>query len=155
LRSGERARVTKEWINPTSVFRSLEHGFSQAVVASGRKTLYVSGQTAWDSQKQLIGGADLEAQAGQAFANLQAVVEAAGGTLADVVSLRIYLVDYRPEKAAAVANAFRRFFSGEAKPTSTWVGVAALADPGFLIEVEATAVLDCVAGGREVRKSDG
>ena len=112
------------------------------MVASGRKTLYVSGQTAWDSQKRLIGAADLEGQARQAFANVQAVVEAAGGTLADVVSLRIYVVDYRPEKAAAVGSAFRHFFSGEVKPASTWVGVAALADPGFLIEVEAMAVFD-------------
>jgi enamine deaminase RidA (YjgF/YER057c/UK114 family) len=134
--------MTKESINPPSVFRSLEHGFSQAVVASGRRTLYVSGQTAWDSQKQLIGGANLERQARQAFCNLVAVVEAAGGTLADVVCLRIYIVDYRPEKAAAVANALKEFFSGETKPASTWIGVAALADPGFLIEVEATAVLD-------------
>jgi hypothetical protein len=57
---GAGASVTKEAINPPSVFRSAEHGFSQAVLASGRRTLYVSGQTAWDSQKQLIGGADLE-----------------------------------------------------------------------------------------------
>jgi enamine deaminase RidA (YjgF/YER057c/UK114 family) len=134
--------VTKEAINPPSVFRSLDHGFSQAVAASGRRTLYVSGQTAWDSRKQLIGGPDLEAQARQAFTNLRAVVEAAGGTLADVVSLRIYVVDYRPEKAAAVGRALRHFFSGEVRPASTWVGVAALADPGFLIEIEATAVFD-------------
>jgi enamine deaminase RidA (YjgF/YER057c/UK114 family) len=134
--------VTKRAINPPSVFRSLEHGFSQAVVASGRKTLYVSGQTAWDSRRQLVGGTDLEGQARQAFANLRSVVEAAGGTLADVVSLRIYIVDYRPEKAAPVGRVFRELFAGEVKPASTWVGVGALADPGFLVEVEATAVLD-------------
>lgn len=137
-----RARVRKVAINPPSVFPSLEHGFSQAVLASGRRTLYVSGQTAWDAQKQIIGGADLEGQARQAFTNLRAVVEAAGGTLADVVALRIYVVDYRPEKAAPVGRAFRQFFSDGVKPASTWLGVAALADPGFLIEVEATAVLD-------------
>jgi 2-iminobutanoate/2-iminopropanoate deaminase len=134
--------MTKEAINPPSVFRSLEHGFSQAVASSGRRTVYVSGQTAWDSQKRLIGGADLEGQARQAFTNLRAVVEAAGGTLADVVSLRIYIVDYRPEKAAPVGRALRHFLSGDVKPASTWVGVSALADPGFLIEVEATAVFD-------------
>jgi enamine deaminase RidA (YjgF/YER057c/UK114 family) len=138
----ERASVTKQAINPPAVFPSLEHGFSQAVVASGTKTLYVSGQAAWDSRQQLVGGADLEAQAKQAFANLRTVVEAAGGTLADVVAVRIYVVDYRPEKAASVARAFREFFSADVKPASTWVGVAALADPGFLIEVEATAVLE-------------
>jgi 2-iminobutanoate/2-iminopropanoate deaminase len=79
----------KQAINPPSVFRSLEHGFSQAIVASGTRTLYVSGQTAWDVRKQLVGGADLEAQARQAFTNLRTVVEAAGGTLADVVAVRI------------------------------------------------------------------
>jgi enamine deaminase RidA (YjgF/YER057c/UK114 family) len=134
--------MTKESINPPSVFRSLEQGFSQAVVTSGRRTLYVSGQTAWDPHKQLIGGTDLAAQARQAFANLQAVVEAAGATLADVVSLRIYIVGYESDKAAAVGSAFRQFFSGQSTPASTWVGVAALADPGFLVEVEATAVFD-------------
>jgi len=134
--------MTKERINPASVFRSLNHGFSQGVVASGGRTLYVSGQTAWDAEKRLVGGSDLESQARQAFLNVQAVVEAAGGALSDVVSLRIYVVDYRPEKAEAVGKAFRHFFSGEASPASTWIGVTALADPGFLIEVEATAVLD-------------
>ena len=134
--------MTRESINPPTLFRSLDHGFSQAVAASGRRTLYVSGQTAWDSERRLIGGADLEQQARQAFTNLRTAVEAAGGTLADVVSVRIYVVDYRPDKAAAVGGVFRSFFTSVVKPASTWVGVAALADAGFLIEVEATAVLD-------------
>jgi enamine deaminase RidA (YjgF/YER057c/UK114 family) len=89
-------------VNPPLVFRSLDHGFSQAVVASGRRTLYVSGQVAWDAHKRVIGGADLDAQARQAFVNLRTVVEAAGATLADVAIVRIYVVDYRPEKAAGV-----------------------------------------------------
>lgn len=134
--------MAKDPVNPPTLFRSLEHGFSQAVAASGRRTLYVSGQTAWDAEKRLVGGADLEAQARQAFANLRTVVEAAGATLADVVSVRIYVVDYRPEKAGPVARAFMHSFSGALKPACTWIGVASLADPGFLIEVEATAVFD-------------
>ena len=134
--------MRKEYINPASLFRSLDHGFSQAVAATGKRTLYVSGQTAWDAAKRLVGGADLAAQARQAFANLRTVVEASGGTLADVVSLRLYIVDYRPEKAAAVGGALRECFDGPEKPAATWIGVASLADPGFLIEIEATAVLD-------------
>ncbi len=127
-------------VNPPRVFRSLEHGFSQGVVASGSRTLYVSGQVAWDAGKRLTGGADLEAQARQAFANVRAVVEAAGATLADVTIVRIYIVDYRPEKAAAVGSALRDLFAGVSAPASTWIGVAALADPELLIEVEAVAV---------------
>jgi len=90
--------MPKEYINPPSLFRSRDHGFSQAVAASGTRTLYVSGQTAWDANKQLVGGADLADQARQAFRNVRTVVEASGGTIGDVVSLRIYIVDYRPER---------------------------------------------------------
>ena len=81
-------------IHPDAVFRSLDHAFSQAAVASGSKTVYVSGQVAWDSKRRLIGGGDLEEQARQAFRNLEAVVETAGARLADVLSVRIYVVDY-------------------------------------------------------------
>jgi len=134
--------MTKQQINPPSVFRSLDHGFPQAVVTSGQRMLYVSGQTAWDAERRLVGGSDLTAQARQAFLNLRAVVEAGGSALSDVVSLRIYVVNYRPESADAVGGAFREFFSAESAPATTWIGVAALARPDFLIEIEATAVFD-------------
>ena len=134
--------MTKQQINPPSVFRSLDHGFPQAVATSGKRTLYVSGQTAWDARRHLVGGSDLGAQARQAFRNLRAVVEAGGATLSDVASLRIYVVNYKPGDAEEIGSAFREFFVSEAAPATTWVGVAALADPGFRIEVEATAVFD-------------
>ena len=134
--------MPKEYINPPSLFRSRDNGFSQAVAASGTRTLYVSGQTAWDANRQLVGGTDLADQARQAFRNLQTVVEASGGTVGDVVSLRIYVVDYGPESAEAVGKALRECFNGPAKPATTWIGVVSLADPGFLIEIEATAVLE-------------
>ena len=134
--------MPKDYINPPSVFRSHDHGFSQAVVASGTRTVYVSGQTAWDTNRQLVGGTDLAAQARQAFLNLQTVMTACGGNMSDVVSLRIYVVDYSPEKADAVGNVLRESFSGPAKPTTTWIGVVSLADPDFLIEIEAIAVLE-------------
>lgn len=133
--------MPRDIVNPATVFPSLEHGFSQGVVASGRRTLFVSGQTGWDGGRQLSGGADLAAQAARAFANVRVVVEAAGATVADVVMVRIYIVDYRPEDAAAVGEAFREAFAGLA-PACSWIGVAALADPAFLIEVEAVAVFD-------------
>ena len=134
--------MPKEYINPPSLFRSEDSGFSQAVAASGGRTLYVSGQTAWDANRQLVGGTDLAGQARQAFRNVQTVVEASGGSLSDVVSLRIYIVDYRPEKANAVGTALRASFSSPGKPATTWIGVVSLADPGFLIEIEAIAVLE-------------
>jgi enamine deaminase RidA (YjgF/YER057c/UK114 family) len=134
--------MPKEYINPDSLFSSLEHGFSQIVAATGRKTIYISGQTAWNVQKQIIGGTNLGEQAKQAFRNVQTAVEAAGGTLEDVVSLRIYIVNYKPEEADVVGDALREFFPKERRPANTWIGVSSLAVADFLIEIEAIAVLD-------------
>jgi 2-iminobutanoate/2-iminopropanoate deaminase len=133
--------MPKEYINPSNLFPSLPNGFSQIVVASGKKMVFISGQTAWDEQKNIVGGDSVLEQALQAFRNLEKAMEAAGGTLKDVVALRIYVVDYQAECGTAVGTALREFVSGN-PPASTWIGVSALADPEFLIEIEATAVLD-------------
>lgn len=131
-----------EYLNPNSLFSSLPRGFSQVVIATGRKMVFVSGQTAWDVRKNIVGGDSVLEQARQAFLNLETAMEAAGGTLKDVVALRIYVVDYQAESGTALGTALREFFSPENPPASTWIGVSALAVPEFLIEIEATAVLD-------------
>jgi enamine deaminase RidA (YjgF/YER057c/UK114 family) len=80
--------MPKQHVNPASLFASVEHGFSQVVVASGAKTVFISGQTAWDANKQIV-GRNCGEQARQALQNVQTAVEAAGGTLSDIVALRI------------------------------------------------------------------
>ena len=134
--------MPKEYVNPNSLFPSLPHGFSQVVIATGRKMVFISGQTAWDARKNIVGGDSVLEQARQAFRNIEKAMEAAGGTLKDIVALRIYVVDYQPESGTAVGIALREFFSPQNPPASTWIGVSALAVPGFLIEIEATAALD-------------
>lgn len=134
--------MPKRYINPDSLFPSLPHGFSQVVAASGRTMVFISGQTAWDGQKNIVGGDSLLEQARQALRNVAAAIEAAGGTLKDIVALRIYIVNYQAESAGAVGSVLREFFSGASPPASTWIGVSALAVPEFLIEIEAAAVLD-------------
>jgi 2-iminobutanoate/2-iminopropanoate deaminase len=134
--------MPKEYLNPNSLFSSLPHGFSQVVIAAGRKMVFISGQTAWDIRKNIVGGDSVLEQARQAFRNLEKAMEAAGGTLKDIVALRIYVVDYQAESGTAVGTALREFFSPQNPPASTWIGVSALAVPEFLIEIEATAVLD-------------
>src|SRR5437868_11646198 len=134
--------MPREYINPMTPISSVEHGFSQIVSARGAKTIYISGQTAWDAHKQLVGGADLAQQSRQTLRNVMTAVEAVGGTLADVVALRIYIVNYRPEQADAIGGALREFFPEEKRPASTWIGASTLAVSEFLIEIEATAVLE-------------
>ena len=134
--------MPKEHINPQTLFPALPHGFSQIVVASGKRMVFVSGQTAWDVEKRIVGGVSLLEQTRQALRNVRAAIEATGGKLDDVVALRIYIVNYHAENATAVGTAIREFFSEESPPASTWIGVAALAVPEFMVEIEATAVLD-------------
>jgi 2-iminobutanoate/2-iminopropanoate deaminase len=133
--------MAKISLNPPSLFASSGYGFSQVVVAGGRKTVYISGQTAWDPEKN-SGGAELAGQMGSALRNIRAAVEATGGTIEDLVALRIYVVNYRPGDAAVIAGALRAFFRTGRLPAATWVGVQALATDEFLVEIEATAVLD-------------
>ncbi len=134
--------MPNQHLNPETLFPSLPIGFSQIVVAQGGKTVYLSGQTAWDVNKQIVGGNDLGEQTRQALRNVQLGVEAAGGTAADVVSLRIYIVNPKPDDTGPVGEALREFFPADKPPASTWIGVVSLAKPEFLIEIEAIAVIE-------------
>lgn len=134
--------MRKQHLNPETLFPSLPIGFSQVVVAAAGRTVYLSGQTAWDANKQIVGGNDLGQQTRQALRNVQFGVEAAGATLADVVSLRLYVVNPKPGDMNPVGEALREFFSADKPPASTWLGVASLAMPEFLIEIEAIAVIE-------------
>lgn len=138
--------MSKEIINPPGLFPSLPHGFSQVVVASGARTVFVSGQTAWDANKSLVGGANLAAQVQQALRNVQTAVEAASGSLADVVALRVYIVESAMHDLTPISAALREWFPIN-PPASTWLGVASLARPEFLVEIEATAVLGAALSG--------
>ena len=128
-------------INPPTLWDSAPVGFSQIVVADGRRTVYCAGQVAWDTERQ-IGSDDLGEQARLALANVERAVAAAGGTLRDVVSLRIYIVGDHIRHTAPLREALLAAFDDDARPAMTWIGVAALANPDFIVEIEATAVLD-------------
>lgn len=100
-------------------------------------TLHISGMVAFDSDSNIVGEGDIEAQVEQVMQNLTAVVEEAGGTIDDVVSTTTYLVDVADAPVVSAARA--RHFTGEVLPTHTVVGVAALARPQFLVEIQAIA----------------
>jgi len=99
-------------------------------------TLHVSGMVAFGPDGSYVGIGDVQAQAVQVFENLTAVVEAAGGTLDDVVSTTTYLA--AAEHAAAVGSIRKRYFTGPVPPTSTVV-VAPMAREQFLVEIMAIA----------------
>jgi 2-iminobutanoate/2-iminopropanoate deaminase len=132
--------MPNEYINPDSLFSSVPYGFSQVVVTTGTKTIYVSGQTAREPGQPIADG--LAGQTAQALRNVETALAAAGATLSDVAALRIYIVNYRIEEASVISTALKQFFPADRLPASTWIGIAALAAPEFLIEIEVIAVLE-------------
>jgi reactive intermediate/imine deaminase len=109
--------------------------YSQAVKAGD--TVYLSGQIPLAPETMQLVQGDMRAQIKQVFANLQAVAEAAGGSLADVVKLNVYLTDlaHFPLVNEVMADYFR-----EPYPARAAVGVAAL-PKGAAVEADAVMVL--------------
>lgn len=134
--------MTIERGNPDALFNSVQYGFSQAVSASGARIVAVSGQVAWDSQQTLVGAGDLGAEATKALENLQVALHSVEAELSDVISLRIYIVDYRQDESESITRVLKSFFPEGKAPAATWIGVACLASPDFRVEIEAMAVVD-------------
>ncbi len=127
--------------NPDELFDSVQYGFSQVVVASGTRMISISGQVAWNADQELIGGDSLYAETTQALENLQVALRSVQAELSDVISLRLYIVDYQREESASISCALKAFFPEGQGPTATWIGVSCLANPDFRIEIEAMAVV--------------
>ena len=127
--------MKREELRVESLSEPISH-YTDAVRAGD--LVFVSGIVAVDREGQLVGGADVVAQARQVFENMREVLAAAECGFEDVVKVTIYLtdVDDRPS-----INPVRQEVFGEARPASTLVEVSRLAVPGAKIEVEAVALL--------------
>jgi reactive intermediate/imine deaminase len=113
--------------------------FAQATIAeaSGR-LLFISGMTARNKEGGITGVGDISAQTHQVCQNLQAAVEAAGGTLDDIIRVDVYVTDIR--HFDAIHEVRRQYFTGVA-PASTMVEVSKFVKPEYLIEINAIAVV--------------
>jgi enamine deaminase RidA (YjgF/YER057c/UK114 family) len=128
-----------ELINPPDL--ATPDSYTQVVTATASRLVFVAGQVAEDSEGHLLGRDDFAHQARQAFANVGRALAAAGARPQDVARITIYVVDHRPELLPLISEARIAVF-GEHRPADTLLGVATLAEPGYLIEVEAIAALD-------------
>jgi|SRR5262245_17594442 len=131
--------MTLELINPKALAKP--GTYTQAVVATGSRLVFIAGQEPEDAQGNLVGQGDLAVQAHQVFANLGHALAAAGARPEQVAKITIYVVGHRQE-LLPVIEAARVTLFGDHKPADALVGVATLARPEYLIEVEAIAVLD-------------
>lgn len=119
---------------------SLNFGFNQGEVVDGAtRVLFCAGQTSVDGDGTPQHAGDMAAQIGLAADNLEAVLGEAGMGLPNVVRLNFYTTDVDAFLANAAVLAERTGAAGVAPP-GTLLGVARLAFPDLMIEMEATAV---------------
>jgi 2-iminobutanoate/2-iminopropanoate deaminase len=136
----------REAIRPAGLSAEVADRFAYSYGVRHGTLLWISGQVALRDGK-VVGEGDIELQARTVFENLARVVEAAGGSLDDIVETTTYMTDraYSP-----VINAVRNeFLTGPVKPTSTLLVVNGLARPEFLVEISAVAVLSGRGAGAD------
>ena len=119
--------------------------YRQVAVATGSRLVFIAGQVARDADGNKVGEGDLAAQAEQCYLNIGTALAEVGGSFDDVVKLTVYIVDWTPDKMPLFMEGATRAFAKlgvSPVPPLTGIGVAALAEPDLLLEIEATAVLD-------------
>jgi enamine deaminase RidA (YjgF/YER057c/UK114 family) len=132
---------SKEFLSPPTLIPPA--GYSHIAKVNRGTIVYLAGQVSSDASGKLVGEGNFEAQVEQVFANLKIAVEAAGGTMADIVKLNIYLVAELDQADVPKLRAIRdRYVNVERPPASTLVVVSRLARPGWLVEIEAVAALE-------------
>ena len=114
-------------------------GYTQCLKVTGAQSIiFLAGQVAYDKDGKPAHPGDFKGQARAVFSAVKAQVEAAGGTLANVVKITSYLTDVSQRPAF---REIRDEFRGKKGPASTMIGLAALAHPDYIIEIEAIAII--------------
>lgn len=130
-------------LNPDTMYDPAANAYSHvAIVPAGARTVYVAGQVGDGSPK----GTFAE-QMDQVIANIGTTMDAAGGEMADVAKLTVYIVDHDAEKHAVLKAAVTAAFGDRLAPTCTIVPLSLSGtSPDQLVEIEAVGILPPDAG---------
>jgi enamine deaminase RidA (YjgF/YER057c/UK114 family) len=131
------ADAQRENLFPAGLSKPTGH-WTTVTTARPGKMVFVSGLTAKNESGAIVGVGDIRAQTKQVCENLKAAMRAAGGTLADIVRVDVYIKEMGGFKDI---HEIRREYFGANPPASTMVAVAAFTHPDMLIEINAIAVL--------------
>lgn len=131
--------MKKTYLNPKSLhtpFSTYSHGIK---VGDAKEIIFCAGQVAGDENGNIIGKGDFWAQGHRTMANLKDVLAEGGATFADVVKATIFVVGQ--EYAQPGRDLCGEYFDKDNPPANTLVVCQGLADPDFLVEVQAIAVV--------------
>jgi enamine deaminase RidA (YjgF/YER057c/UK114 family) len=127
-------------INPHGMAKPLST-YSQVAEVTGGKIVFIAGQVGIGADGKLVGN-DFKAQVEQAFKNIKSAVEATGGTMSSLVKTNYYVAESVDAKEIPALREIRdRYIDTKAPPTSTFVVVKRLANPDYLVEIEAVAAV--------------
>ena len=131
--------MTVEHLNPEGMHAN--PAFSQGIILpAGARTLLIGGQNGVDAEGRIVSKSDVGKQAEKALSNLKLVLDAAGGAIEDLVKVTI-VIEQNADLSAAFGAWMAVWGNRHNPPTVKVLKVAGLADPDFLIEIEAQAVL--------------
>lgn len=131
-------------INPEGIVNTDGFRYKQVAIATGSRQIFVAGQIATDANGQMVAEGDLKGQVVQAYRNVATALAAAGASFKDVVRLTVYVVDWKPEMIDDFMAGINQFAQEQefAPAPASLIGVSVLFQPGVLVEVEATAVVE-------------
>jgi len=128
--------MSVRYLNPETL--SAPTGYTHVVEVRGGRTVYISGQVAFDKAGKVVGAGDFAAQTTQVFENLKLALASVGATFDNVVKSNMYVTDM---SHIQTLREIRLKYYGRNAPASTLVQIGRLARPEFMIEIEVIAVL--------------
>jgi 2-iminobutanoate/2-iminopropanoate deaminase len=129
--------MSKQLINPEGLYDGAAFGMSQATIETELGLVFVSGQVDWNHQYEITENS-IEGQARKALDNLKIALKAAGSSVEQLLQVRVYIRGEVGDHLETLAPILSSFL-GESRPSLTGIGVASLASPSLLIEIEAIA----------------
>src|SRR6476646_7177521 len=120
------------YINPPGLAKPT--GYTHVVLAADGRTVYIAGQVAFDSTGALVGAGDFRAQAERVYANLRIALASVGATFSDVVKMTTFITDLA--NVAALREVRGKYLDPARPPANSLIGVATLARPELLLEIE-------------------
>ncbi len=128
--------MSHSYINPPQLTKPT--GYTHVVKSGPGRTIYISGQIAFDRDGKVAGAGDFRTQTIRVFENLKAALAAAGATFDHVVKVTTFMTDM---KNAPILREVRAGYFGTNPPAGTLVEISALVVPELMIEIEAVAVV--------------
>lgn len=126
--------------NPDSMYQPFGDNYTQVIRSTGSTQVHVAGTLAANEDRDLVGEGDIRTQTRQIMQNIETSLEEFGAGPSDVVRISVYALDLDDYLENGLPELLE--FFGDHKPVSTTVGVDQLAAPGYLVEIEATAVIE-------------